>query len=162
LEKPARFQRAPRGAIHLAAGHQRALQRRAPQVEVAVVKPLLFGGVDLVLDEERRRLTAIEDGGLGGVDLDLAGLQLGVDVRALPRGRGSTTWPPACTPLAAMKRLFLSAPTTCALLLGAGLLLRANAALRTEASPSGDPSVRVLKEGPKASPMDVTPHLGRG
>lgn len=61
-----------------------------------------------------------------------------------------------------MKRLFLSAPTTCALLLGAGLLLRANAALRTEASPSGDPTVRVLKEGPRAAPMDVTPHLGRG
>src|SRR5882762_10482953 len=60
-----------------------------------------------------------------------------------------------------MTRLFLSAPTTCALLLGAGLLLRANAALRTEAPPSGNPSVRVLKDGPKAAPMDVTPHLGR-
>src|SRR5688572_25039363 len=60
-----------------------------------------------------------------------------------------------------MKRLFLSAPMTCALLLGAGLLLRAQAALRSE--PSRFAQVRVLKEEP-GMPVDDSPaasHVGR-
>lgn len=52
-----------------------------------------------------------------------------------------------------MKRLFLSAPTTCALLLGAGLLLRAQAALRADPT-SGDARAQTVKEEPTA-PSDV-------
>jgi hypothetical protein len=44
-----------------------------------------------------------------------------------------------------MRRLFLSAPATCALLLGSGMLLRAQAALRSES------------EDPRPAPMDLAP-----
>ena len=54
-------------------GHEGLLQRAAAQVEVAVLEPLLLGGVDLILDGEGRRLGAVEDLDLGAVDLDVAG-----------------------------------------------------------------------------------------
>jgi hypothetical protein len=47
-----------------------------------------------------------------------------------------------------MKRLFLSAPTTCALLLGAGLLLRVHAALRLDAPAQDVAGARAAREWP--------------
>jgi hypothetical protein len=54
-------------------------------------------------------------------------------------------------PSALVKRLFLSAPTTCALLLGAGLLLRAQAMLRAEPPPD----TRVVQKAGKTVPLEV-------
>jgi hypothetical protein len=56
-----------------------------------------------------------------------------------------------------MGRLFLSAQTTCALLLGAGLLLRAQAYLRAQEEDAPPPTARmrpaqILSEGREASP----------
>ena len=50
-----------------------ALHARATKVEVAILEPLVFVGVDLVFDRERRRLALVEDGRFGPDDLDLAG-----------------------------------------------------------------------------------------
>src|SRR6202521_3550288 len=57
--------------------------------------------------------------------------------RALPRPLGPrlSRLAPSLHTLRCMSRLFLSGQTTCALLLGAGLLLRAQAALRFEPEP---------------------------
>ena len=52
--------------------------------------------------------------------------------------------------LSRVKRLFLSAPTTCALLLGTGLLLRAQVALRSEPD-HGDARVKSFHAGPRAA-----------
>ena len=71
-----------RDVVHPRAGHERLLERRAAQVEVAVLEALLLARVDLVLDLERRRLGAVEDLELGRVDLDLAGLESRVHVGA--------------------------------------------------------------------------------
>ena len=82
LEEAEAVQRLPGDGVHLAALHQRLLQRSAAEVEVAVAEPLVLGGVELVLDQERRRLAAVEDRELGGVHLDLAGDQARVHVAA--------------------------------------------------------------------------------
>ena len=80
LQEAEPVQRLTRDGVHLAALDQRPLQRRPPQVEVAVVEPLFLGGVDLVLDQEGRRLAPVEDGELVRVHLDLAGNQTRVQV----------------------------------------------------------------------------------
>jgi hypothetical protein len=49
-----------------------------------------------------------------------------------------------------MGRLFLSGQTTCALLLGAGLLLRAQAALQKEPEPAAQQAVETPGEKPPA------------
>ncbi len=63
---------------------------------------------------------------------------------------------------ALVKRLFLSAPTTCALLLGAGLLLRAQAMLRAEPPPD----TRLVQKSGKTVPLEVgqadAPEKARG
>jgi hypothetical protein len=56
-----------------------------------------------------------------------------------------------------MKLFFLSGQTTCALLLGAGLLLRAQAALRTESETAATPAAI---EAPRARPVEsASPRL---
>src|SRR5207248_8290634 len=82
LEKAPLVQDAPGGGVHPRADEERPLRGGAAQVEVAVGEPLLLGGVGAVLDEEGRRLAAVEDLRLDGVDLDLAGHELGIRVRA--------------------------------------------------------------------------------
>lgn len=54
---------------------------------------------------------------------------------------------------AGMGRLFLSGQTTCALLLGAGLLLRAQAALRQEPEPA--PAAQQAVETPRTRPSEL-------
>src|SRR5258708_7750957 len=62
-----------------------------------------------------------------------------------------------------MTRLFLTAPTTCALLLGGGLLLRAQAVLRTEAPrPVVHSSVdKAVRNEPADDEQPVAAQLGR-
>ena len=64
-----------------------------------------------------------------------------------------------------MKRLFLSAPTTCALLLGSGLLLRAQAMLRSE-PPRAEAQVKVIEKGARNEPLEqeqpVAAQVGKG
>ena len=63
----------------LVADEQVALQRRAPQIEVAVRQPHLLAGLErLVADGERQGLRAREDADAGGKHLDLAGLHVRV------------------------------------------------------------------------------------
>ena len=64
------------------ARHQHALHRGAPQVEVAVGQARRLLRVDLVLDDKRQRLGTVEDLQPCRVDLDFAGLHLGIDVAA--------------------------------------------------------------------------------
>ena len=71
-----------RGEVDLAAQHERALQRRAPQIEVAVLEPNVFAGVDLVVDLERRRVALVEHRRFDHVDFNLAGSELRVLVVA--------------------------------------------------------------------------------
>ncbi len=52
-----------------------------------------------------------------------------------------------------MGRLFLSGQTTCALLLGAGLLLRAQAALRQDPEPA--PAAQQAVETPRTRPSEM-------
>ena len=54
-----------------------------------------------------------------------------------------------------MRRLFLSGQMTCAMLLGAGLLLRAQAALRSEPEPVA------AAESPRTRPSEMTGERGR-
>jgi hypothetical protein len=59
-----------------------------------------------------------------------------------------------------MGRLFLSGQTTCALLLGAGLLLRAQAALRQDPEPA--PAAQQSVETPRTRPSEMfEDHLTR-
>ena len=55
----------------------------------------------------------------------------------------------------AMRRLFLSGQMTCAMLLGAGLLLRAQAALRTE------PEMTQAAGSPRTRPSEMTGERAR-
>src|SRR5215469_5428039 len=82
LEEALVDQRAPGDGVHPRAGDERLLEGSAPEVQVAVDEPLLLGGFDLVLDGERGRLAAIEDGEGGRPHLDLPGLHLRVHVGA--------------------------------------------------------------------------------
>jgi hypothetical protein len=60
-----------------------------------------------------------------------------------------------------MGRLFLSGQTTCALLLGAGLLLRAQAALRPAEAPAVDGRTRPAEMmGQRARPADAQAQEG--
>jgi hypothetical protein len=58
------------------AQRQIALRARPAQIEIAIVQPGLLAGVDLVLDDEWRRLGGIQDAQLGGKNFYLAAGQL--------------------------------------------------------------------------------------
>ena len=76
LEKAALVEVATRRLVDAVAHAERLLQRRAAQIEVAVLEPLLFVGVDRVGDLERRGVALVEDGELDDVDLDVARREL--------------------------------------------------------------------------------------
>ena len=61
-----------------------ALLARTAQVEIAIVQPRLLAGVDLVLDDEGRRLGGIQDAQLGGENFHFAAGELGIGL--LPQG----------------------------------------------------------------------------
>ena len=73
---------AARDLVDAVTDAQRALERRATEIEVAVLEALLLRGVEVVLDLERRGVGLVEDRELDRVDLDLAGRQARVHVRA--------------------------------------------------------------------------------
>src|SRR4051794_846542 len=61
-----------------------------------------------------------------------------------------------------MGRFFLSGQTTCALLLGAGLLLRAHSALRPEEPPQRAPRARPAEMFPERAPVEAAPRPVKG
>jgi hypothetical protein len=66
------------GLVDLVPLPQGCLQRRAPEVEIAILQPHLFPGVDLVVERERRGLGLVEDTSFDHLDLDLARSEIGV------------------------------------------------------------------------------------
>jgi len=77
------------------------------------------------------------------------GLRAGKRLEARPSGRVGA----AVADCLAMSRLFLSGQMTCAMLLGAGLLLRAQAALREPPAPLSMQQVAV--ETPRTRPSEM-------
>jgi hypothetical protein len=58
------------------AKNQIARERRPAQIEIPILQPQVFGGVDIVIDRKRRRLGAAEQLDRRGDDFDLAGRHL--------------------------------------------------------------------------------------
>ncbi len=89
LEEAVFVEIASRDLVGLVADAERALERRAAEVEVAILEAFFLRGVEVVLDLEGRGVGLVEDRELDRVDLDLAGRQARVHVRAAAEDRAA-------------------------------------------------------------------------